>query len=109
MAGPTLTTGATLLCPHGGQVQAIPAQVRVKAADAVLTASDTFTIAGCAFTLPSGTPSPCLSVKWLVVDTRVTAAAATLSTSSTGLCMSAQNAPQGSVVIANTQQRVKTQ
>jgi hypothetical protein len=108
MAGPALTKGSTLQCPHGGQVQPVPSQARAKAGDPILTSSDTFTISGCTFTLPSGTPSPCLSVTWLVADTRVKAGAATLSASSTGLCMNGQNVPQGPVTVVNTQQRVKT-
>jgi hypothetical protein len=109
MAGAALTASSVLQCPHGGQVKAVPAQVRAKASAPLLTASDTFTIVGCAFTLPSGTPSPCLSVKWLVTDTRVKAGGATLSAGDTGLCMNGQNAPQGPVSVVNTQQRVKTQ
>lgn len=109
MSGPALTQGSTLQCPHGGQVQAVPAQTRVKSGAPVLTSADTFTIAGCVFTLPSGTPSPCVTVQWLVTDTRVKAGAATLSSTDTGLCMNGQNAPQGPVTIVNTQQRVKTQ
>jgi len=108
MAGRTLTRSATLLCPHGGQVQAVPSQMRAKAGDPILTSADTFTIAGCAFTLPSGTPSPCLRVTWLVPDTRVKAGAATLSESDTGLCLNAQSVPQGPVSVVNTQTRVKT-
>jgi hypothetical protein len=108
MAGGALTRGSTLLCPHGGQVQPIPSQARAKAGDFLLTSADTFPIAGCVFTLPSGTPSPCLTVKWLVADTRVKAGSATLSASDTGLCMNSQNAPQGPVNVVNTQQRVKT-
>jgi hypothetical protein len=109
MSSPALTRSSTLQCPHGGQVQPVPSQARAKAGDYLLTSADTFTIAGCAFTLPSGTPSPCLSVKWLVSDTRVKAGAATLSSASTGLCMNGQNAPQGPVTVVSTQQRVKTQ
>jgi hypothetical protein len=108
MAGGALTKSSTMQCPHGGQVQPVPSQSRAKAGDFLLTSADTFTIAGCTFTLPSGTPSPCLSVTWLVADTRVTACTATLSESDTGLCMNGQNAPQGQVSIVNTQQRVKT-
>jgi hypothetical protein len=108
MAGPTLTQSATMLCPHGGQVQAVPAQVRAKAGAPVLTSADAFPIAGCPFTLPSGTPSPCLQVTWLVPDTRVKAGAATLSSSDVGLCVNAASVPQGPVSVVNTQQRVST-
>jgi hypothetical protein len=109
MSSPALTKSTTMQCPHGGQVQAVPSQMRAKAGDPLLTSSDTFSIAGCVFTLPSGTPSPCVSVTWVVADARVKVGGATLSTASTGLCMSGANVPQGSVIIANTQQRVKTQ
>jgi hypothetical protein len=108
MAGAALTRSSTMQCPHGGQVQPVPSQARARAGDALLTSADTFPITGCAFTLPSGTPSPCLTVKWLVADTRVKAGAATLSQSDTGLCLNAQNAPQGPVSVIHTQQRVKT-
>lgn len=108
MAGFALTRAAVMQCPHGGQVQPVPAQSRARATSPLLTTADTFPIAGCAFTLPSGTPSPCLTVTWAVGDARVKAGAATLSASDTGLCMNAQNAPQGPVTVVNTQQRVKT-
>lgn len=109
MAGHALTKSSTMQCPHGGQVSAVPSQTRVKAGDYVLTSGDTFTIAGCAFTLPSGTPSPCLSVQWVVTDTRVKAGSATLSEGDTALCLNGQKAPQGPLSIVNTQQRAKTQ
>lgn len=109
MAGHALTKAATMLCPHGGQVQAVPTNTRAKGDDYLLTQSDTFTIAGCAFTIPPGTPSPCLTVQWVVADMRVKAGAATLSEASTGLCLSGMNVPQGPVSVVNTQRRVSTQ
>ncbi len=110
MAGSALTAASSMQCPHGGQVQAVPSNLRAKADGPLLTQSDTFTIVGCPFTIPPATPSPCLQVKWIVADTRAKAAGnATLSQSDTGLCINAQNAPQGPVVVVNTQTRVKTQ
>lgn len=109
MAGNALTASATMQCPHGGQVQATPTNTRVKGDAYLLTSGDTFTVAGCPFTLPPGTPSPCVSVRWLVADLRVTAGSATLSAGDSGLCMSAANVPQGPVSIVNTQRRVSTQ
>ena len=108
MAGYALTTATTMQCPHGGQVQAVPTNSRATAGAALLTSADTFTIAGCAFTLPPGTPSPCVTVQWVLSDTSVTAGSATLSDGDTGLCMSAAQVPQGPVSIVVTQQRVKT-
>jgi hypothetical protein len=109
MSGPALTSASTMQCPHGGQVQVVPSNTRVKADAYLLTQADTFTIVGCSFTIPPSVLSPCLSVQWVVSDLRVKAGAATLSQSDTGLCLNAQNAPQGSVLIVNTQSRVKTQ
>ena len=109
MAGHALTKSATMLCPHGGQVQAVPSNTRAKGDDYLLTQADTFTISGCSFTIPPGSPSPCMQVQWLVADTRVKAGSATLSESSTGLCISAASVPQGKVSIVVTQQRVSTQ
>lgn len=109
MTGPALTSASTMQCPHGGQVQVAPSNTRAKADAFLLTQADTFTIAGCAFTIPPGTPSPCVSVQWVVADIRVKAGAATLSQSATGLCLNALSVPQGPVMVVNTQARVKTQ
>jgi len=109
MAGHALTKASVMQCPHAGQVQAVPSNVRAKGDDLLLTQADTFMISGCAFTLPNGQPSPCLSVQWLVADLRVKAGAATLSDGDTGLCLNAMQVPQGPVTIVSTQQRVKTQ
>lgn len=108
MAGQALTVAATLMCPHAGTVAAIPASPRVSAGASVLTSADTFMIAGCTFA-PGGTPSPCLTVQWVVTDSCVKVSGSpTLSTSSTGLCLSGASVPQGSVIIASTQARVST-
>jgi len=109
MAGQALTSASTMQCPHGGQVQVVPSNTRAKGDAYLLTQADTFTIVGCSFTLPPSVPSPCLSVQWVVSDLRVKAGSATLSQSDTGLCLNAQNAPQGPVLVVNTQSRIKTQ
>lgn len=113
MAGQTLTTLATLQCPHGGTVQIITTNVRTKANGApIVTTADTFIITGCPFQIPAPTPipSPCVTVRWLVPDLRAKVNGnPTLSMGSTGLCLSAQQVPQGPVIIVNAQARVKTQ
>ena len=108
MSGNALTANATMQCPHGGQVQATPSNSRVKGDAYLLTSADTFTIAGCSFTIPPGTPSPCVSVQWLVADLRVKAGSATLSEGDSGMCMSGAKVPQGPVSVVNTQRRVST-
>ncbi len=111
MAGHSLNTVASLQCPHGGQVQILSANTRVKAGGAYMALSpDTYTVVGCPFQLPGPTPSPCVTVQWLIPDARVRVNGnPTLSRSSTGLCLSAAQIPQGPVVLDNTQERTKSQ
>ncbi len=114
MAGNTLNTNSTLQCPHGGSVQIISTNVRVKVDSAYAAlATDQFIVAGCPFQIPaapSPIPSPCLTVKWIVSDMRVKVSSTpTLSRGSVGLCQNAQQIPQGTVVIANTQVRAQSQ
>ena len=114
VSGNTLNVASTLMCPHGGSVQIISSNVRVKVAGApAALATDQFVVAGCPFQIPapSGTiPSPCLTVQWILTDMRAKVnSTPTLSQSSVGLCQNAMQAPQGTVIIANTQPRVKSQ
>jgi hypothetical protein len=110
MAGHSLNINSTLLCPHGGTVQIISSNTRTKADGAfVATVSDTFIISGCPFQSPVPTPSPCVTVRWLVPDSRVKVNGnLTLSRSSVGLCLSAAQIPQGPVMVVNTQPKVQS-
>jgi hypothetical protein len=106
MAAPFLTTASVLMCPHGGSVMASSSNTSAKAGAAIVRPSDTFSIAGCAFTLPNGTPHPCMSVQWSKSLLRCKAAGdAALAQDSIGLCLAADQAPQGSVLIQSTQPR----
>jgi hypothetical protein len=109
MAGPSLTAAATLQCPHGGTVVIVPASPRAMAGGAPLVSSaDTFTVAGCAFTLPGPVPSPCVRVQWTMPEMQVkVGGAAGLDAGSVGLCLAATGAPQGPVVVQATQPRVQ--
>jgi hypothetical protein len=113
MPGSSLTTAATLQCPHGGTVQIVSSNLRVKGDGAPLALSgDTFTIVGCPYQIPATPPipSPCTTVLWVVADLRAKVnGAATLSQNSTGICLSAAQVPQGQVGIVNTQQKVKSE
>ena len=110
MAGKTLTDRSTLQCPHGATITATGSS-RMKAdGGTVLTATDSFTVAGCPFQLPTvpPTPSPCTQVVWIVPDVQTRAGAPTLSEGSVGLCFAATGLPQGPVSVVNTQSKTST-
>jgi hypothetical protein len=101
-----LTADSVLTCPHGGTVLVSPAQARVGAPAPLLTAADSFSIAGCPYTLPGPTPSPCTTVVWVSVDPRISLGAVpALNETCTGLCIG-PSGPQGTVVVQATQSRV---
>lgn len=107
MAGKALTVASSLMCPHGGTVQIVGANARVKGGGAMLAlATDTFTVVGCPFQIPAAVPipSPCVTVRWLVSDLQPSVGGPhTLSQTSVGLCLSAAQIPQGPVTVAATQ------
>jgi hypothetical protein len=108
MPGPLVQVGATGMCPHGGQLSIISTNVRVTAGgQALATLGDQFMIAGCAFTIPPGKPQPCLKVQWLAPATRVTIGGSpAILQSSSGLCLTAEQIPQGPPTISVAQMRV---
>jgi uncharacterized Zn-binding protein involved in type VI secretion len=99
--------GATAICPHGGQITVVSSNTRVLVSGMpVATIADTSLVAGCAFVLGT-TPHPCVTVQWLTPATRVTVnGQPVLLQSSTGLCQSADQTPQGPPTIVSTQTRV---
>jgi len=103
-----LHVGATVLCPHGGQASDISSNVRVKASGmALASVADQFVIAGCVFTVGTK-PQPCVSIRWLAPALRVKVnGSAALLQNSSGLCQSAEQAPQGPPSATPTQLRVK--
>jgi hypothetical protein len=105
MPGFLLHVGATVMCPHGGQVTAIPSSPKVLVGgQPVVTMADNFPIAGCAFTIPPGKPQPCVKVQWTVPATKVTIGGQFgLIATSSGLCQSAEQAPQGAPIVSVTQ------
>ena len=99
-----------MMCPHGGTVSAVTSNTRVKAGgDFALRATDTFTVAGCPFILGL-VPHPCVQVKWVQPAARSKAVGdPTLTEASVGLCVAADQAVQGTVMITVTQQKVTGQ
>jgi hypothetical protein len=110
MMGQLLTASSVLMCPHGGTVSVISTNTRANAVGApILRPSDTFIIAGCGWML--GTVlHPCMTVRWIVPGLRGKALGdSVLTTDSVGLCLAADNAPQGPVMVAAFQPRVAGQ
>jgi hypothetical protein len=105
---PLYHVGATAICPHGGQVTVVPTNTRVLvSAQPVAIMTDTFTVAACAFNI-SGSPHPCVLVKFIAPATRVTInGSPAILQSSAGLAQAADQAPQGPPSILVTQVRVQ--
>lgn len=106
MPGPLFHVGAAAICPHGGQVATISSNARVLVSgQPVVTLSDTYLVAGCAFAPVK--PQPCVKVQWLVPATRVFVnGQPVILQTSIGLCQSAEQIPQGPPVVVATQPRV---
>jgi hypothetical protein len=69
-----LHLGATVMCVHAGQAQPTMPNPRVTVSgQPVVTQSCTYTIAGCPFTVPPGSPMPCVTGQWIMAATRVMA------------------------------------
>jgi hypothetical protein len=102
--GQFLTTTSMMQCPHGGIVTATTTNVMAQAnGDYIVRSGDTFLIAGCAFTLPSG-PHPCMTVQWMVSALmNQVMGDNVLTEDSFGLCLAADQTPQGPVVVSTTQ------
>jgi hypothetical protein len=102
MAG-LLTVSSIMQCPHGGMVNVVSSDTRVQAVSSfVLRSSDTFTVASCPFN--PGTPHPCVRVQWVQPSLKSQAMGDfTLTEESVGLCVAADMAVQGTVLISFTQ------
>ena len=110
MGSPILQLGCTLMCPHGGQVLAVPSQTRVQAGGTpALLAADASTIVGCPFTV-GPKYQPCVTVMWQALATRVAVnQQPPLLESSVGMCKSAEGAVQGVLQKSGVQTKVKGQ
>lgn len=101
-----LTTTSSLRCPHGGTVSITSSNRRVTSGTPLALATDTFTIAGCPFQIPVGVgtvPHPCVRVHWIKVDAKTQVGGVpTVSQDSAGICLAADQAPQGPVSIVST-------
>jgi uncharacterized Zn-binding protein involved in type VI secretion len=108
MPGFLLHVGATVTCPHGGQVTIISTNTRALVGGMpVATLGDTYLVAGCAFTVPGPKPQPCVKAQWIAPATRILInGQPAILQASAGLCQSAEQIPQGPPIVAVTQVRV---
>jgi hypothetical protein len=74
MPGFLLHVGAQVMCAHAGQAMPTAPNPRVLVSgQPVITQSCTYSIAGCPFTVPPGSPMPCVTGQWVTAATRVRA------------------------------------
>lgn len=110
MPGRVLTTGSTVMCPHGGSATLTTANARAKAASGqALLANDVHTVAGCAFTI-GPKPSPCIRIQWSAGAVKLKAGGTqVLLESSVGTCYSPESAPQGVALVVAPEPKVRGQ
>jgi hypothetical protein len=104
---PILTTASTVMCPHGGMAQLVTTNTDalIDAAPALLL-TDVHPIVGCTFTPVAY--SPCVSIRWLTAATQTSIRGVpVLLQNSVGLCLNAAQAPQGTAIVAQVQQKAK--
>jgi uncharacterized Zn-binding protein involved in type VI secretion len=108
MPGPVVHVGASIICTHAAPANVITSNSRVLVSgQPAATLTDQYLITGCAFTVPTGKPQPCVRIQWLTPATRVfvNGQPVILQTSS-GLCLSAEQIPQGAPIVVASQPRV---
>lgn len=107
---PVLTTASSITCTHAARATHIPApppRVFVSGAP-VLVQTDSNSVIGCPFTIPTGKPSPCTMIRWTVAAKRVLVGGKpVLTEAAVGLGLSPEQAPQGPPIAMAIQQRVR--
>ena len=104
---PILTTTSTVMCPHGGMAQLVTTNTEalIDGAPALLL-TDVHPIVGCPF-MPVAY-SPCVSIRWITGATQTSVRnVPVLLQTSVGLCLNAAQAPQGTAIVVQVQQRGK--
>jgi hypothetical protein len=105
---------AKCLCTHGGTVTVVPTQTRVLVGmQPVATMTAQLVVAGCAFTVPTGKPQPCVLVKWTMPSARVVIMGQPAMLQpppgpgvAPAICQSAEQIPQGPASVQFVQPRV---
>ena len=104
---PILTTTSTVMCPHGGMAQLLTTNTEAQVDGApILLQTDVHPIVGCTFTPVAY--SPCVSVRWVSAATQTAVRnVRVLLQNSVGLCLNAAQAPQGTAIVVQVQQKAK--
>lgn len=72
MPGYLAHVGALIQCAHQGPAQVITTNARVKVmGQFVALQNDQYPVSGCPWTVPPGSPMPCVMVQWMVPSVRV--------------------------------------
>jgi hypothetical protein len=75
----------------------------------IATMASTYPIAPCPFQVPGPKPQPCVRVQWTKPAARVKVMGMPVVTQlSTGVCLSAEQIPQGPPLMTNAQKKVIT-
>jgi hypothetical protein len=108
--GSLLTSGATMMCPHGASVSIVASNQDVTlGGEQVLLSSDTFTISGCSFMI-GNVASPCMEVAWQMPTQKCSCGGTSiLTTDSLGMCKASSGAPQGVAQVQATQTKADGQ
>jgi hypothetical protein len=104
---PILTSASTVMCPHGGQALLLTTNtVALIDGSPALLQTDVHPIVGCPFTPVAY--SPCLTIRWITAATQtLVQQVPVLLQSSVGLCVNAAQAPQGTAIVVQVQQKAK--
>lgn len=104
---PILTTTSTVMCPHGGMAQLVTTNTEALIDGALaLLQTDVHPIVGCPFTPVVYTP--CVSIRWVTGATQTSVRnVPVLLQTSVGLCLNAAQAPQGTAIVVQVQQKAK--
>jgi hypothetical protein len=112
MPGFILHTNAVVQCTHAIPSQILPVQPRVLVSgQPVATTASQIIIAGCPFTIPGPKPQPCVTIKWLMPAARVLVMGLPALVQpgpgvGAGICLSAEQIPNGPPMVSALQLRV---
>ncbi len=108
MPGPIITLNTQTQCPHCAKGTLAPSAAKVLVdGGPPLVAGDKGTFAGCAFTVPTGKPQPCVTALLTLTATKVMAEnKPVLLMNPADMAQSAEQIPGGPVVWTQVQSKV---